>query len=337
MTLRTGLLTVILFFTIQLSAQLPDSIRQHIDSSLAILKNNSLYAGRVNWPQLEQRVYETAKTATTREQTFNALKIAFETLGDKHAAYYQYDDAYKHNNEALQARYSDSIKAAWQMKLGVANKIIGNIAYINIPFLGVTKQKDIDWYANYIYDTIAKLQQHKPEKWIIDLRLNGGGNIRPMLAGLAMFFGDGIVSYYMDRNGVTSDEAAFKNGDFLMDGKVQATINHKIPALKPVKVAVLIGPGTASSGEGVATVFQQRKNTKLFGQHSAGLANATNGFVFNNNLSYFLISTANLADKHKKVLPEFVQPDVVVKGNESFSHITSDPAVKAAIQWLNKK
>lgn len=336
MNKKVTVVIILLLLNAGVMAQLPDSIRSYIDSSLSIIKENSLYASRVNWSELTPRVYEAARTATSKEQTFSALKIAFEALGDKHAQYYQYNDEHKYNNTALQARQTDSLKAAWTMRLGVRNLMMGNIAYINIPYIGVGKQKDIDAYANYIYDTIAKLQQQQPKGWIIDLRVNGGGNIRPMLAGLAMFFEDGVVSYYIDRNGKATDEAAFSNGDFLMDGKVQAAIKNKIPRLKPVKVAVLIGPGTASSGEGVATVFRQRRQTRLFGKETAGLANATNGFVFNNNISYFLISTASLGDKNKKVLPETVKPDVKVETIESFANITNDATVKEAVKWLRK-
>jgi C-terminal processing protease CtpA/Prc len=193
---------------------------------------------------------------------------------------------------------------------------------------------EIDKYANRIYDAVTELHKKNPKGWIIDLRLNAGGNIRPMLAGLSMFFKDGIVSYYIDRNGVATDETAFSNGDLTIAGIKQATIKDKVPWFKSNKVAILIGPGTASSGEGVAVIFKQRKKTKLFGEVSAGLANSTEGFVFNNNESYFLISTAYIAGKKKKSLAEFVQPDVSVKSNDAFNDLANDYVVKEAIKWL---
>jgi carboxyl-terminal processing protease len=314
--------------------QLPDSIKNHIDSSIAVLKNHSLYAKNVNWEEVEKKVYEKARGATTKAKTFDALKIAFNALGDKHAAYYQYEDQYRIENVDLIARYSDSLKAAWSRGPKITNKMIGNIAYISIPFIGANSQEDIDKYANKIYDAVIELYKKDPKGWIIDLRLNAGGNIRPMLAGLSMFFKDGIVSYYVDRDGTATDETAFSHGDLTIAGVKQATINNKVPDFKSNKIAILIGPGTASSGEGVAVVFKQRKMAKLFGEVSAGLANSTEGFVFNNNESYFLISTAYLADKRKKLLAEFVRPDVTVKGNDAFNDLANDNVVKEAIKWL---
>lgn len=317
-------------------AQMVDSIRLHIDSCLSILKENSLYSNSLHWQEIEVKVFEKAKTAITKADTFEALKIAFNALRDKHAAYYQNDHSYKLDNPELMVRYSDSIKVAWKRGPRIDGRMINDIAYFAVPYMGVNKQEQIDSYSNWLYDEVAKLQLQNPKGWVIDLRLNGGGNIRPMLAGLAMFFGQGIVSYYLDKDGEASDESAFSEGDFFMDGKIQASIKSKIPSIPNVKVAVLIGPGTASSGEITAAIFSERPNTLLLGEATAGLANATNGFVFNNNNNYFLISTARIANRHKNVFPEAILPSFFIKGNDAFGDVIDDVVVKKAIEWLDR-
>lgn len=327
------LVAMLLFFT---AAAQPDSVRIYLDSSLTILRQNALYGKKVNWKSVEKQVYAKAKTAQSRKETFGALQIAFDALGDKHAAYYQYEDSYKLENKALMARYSDSIREAWKRSPKIYGRLLDDVAFVNIPFLGVNKQKDIDAFANRINQVVADLSVQNPKGWIVDLRLNGGGNIRPMLAGLAAFFPEGVVGYYVDRDGVATDEAAFRNGDFLISGAVQAVLERKISGLEGVKVAVLVGPGTASSGEGTAAAFQSRPHTQLFGEKTAGVANATNGFVFNHGQSYFLISTAYLGDKHKKALPEYLTPQNLVAGNDAFHDLRHDLVVQAAVQWLKK-
>lgn len=314
-------------------AQLPDSIKAHIDSCLTILEINSLYSPSVNWPKTRQLVFAKAKDAKTKDGTFEALKIAFDALGDKHALYYHYDNQYKLNNDALMSRYTDSIKAAWLDGPHIVYRMINGIAYLRVPFMGVNKQKDIDERANALYRAVNSLQEQAPAGWIIDLRLNGGGNIRPMLAGLAPFFPDGTVSYYLDHRGQASDKSSFKDGQFLMDGVAQAKIDSVITGFPQSKVAVLIGPGTGSSGELTAAVLKQRDHTKLFGESTAGLANATAGFVMGNDV-YLLISTARIADKDKKALPELVIPDITIKSNDAFHVIEKDLTVLAALQWL---
>ncbi len=328
------LIIVFSFFSVAKCFSQADSVKQYIDSSLVILKNNSLYSNNINWKKITKQVYSKAKLAKTKAETFDALKIAFHALNDKHAAYYQYNDQYRIDNTELNNRISDSLKAAWKRGLKIDNRMVDDIAYISIPTLSIGKQVDIDKYANWIYEAVVKLNKKNPKGWIIDLRMNGGGNIRPMLAGLAMFFNEGIYTYYVDKNGVASDKSGFKNGDFVIDGKVQAEIKGKIKTIENSKIAVLIGPGTASSGEGVAIVFSQKKNVKLFGTNSAGLANSTNGFVFNNNQSYYLLSVAKIADKNKKIYPEIVKPQVYIAGDESFANLPNDTAVKEAVKWI---
>lgn len=326
---------VLVVFSNLLHAQIQDSVKAHIDSCLHILETNSLYTSRVDWPTVKKKVYAAAQTAGTRADCFRALRIAFDALGDKHAAYYHYANEYRLNNNELQSRYNDSIRAGWKLGPYVIGKMMNNIAYVRVPFMGVTKQDDINQRANWLYRTVADLRKKKPSGWIIDLRLNGGGNVLPMLAGLAPFLNDGIVSYYIDHANTASDEYSLVNGEIYVDRKKSVQIDSLQLPLREAKLAVLVGAGTASSGELVAAVLKQRPSTQLFGDSTAGLANATGGFVLGENV-YFLISTARIADKNKKALPEVVQPAVVLKGNDAFNDLDQDQLIHAASKWLLK-
>ena len=335
--MKNNILFFILFFIATTVSAQSDSVKTYIDSALFVLKENSLYSKNVNWKKVEGQIYQKAKEARSKTQAFEILKIAFIALGDKHANYFSPEGtSFRLDNPTLLARYSDSLKAGWKRGLRIDNRIIDGIAYISIPTLGAGKQQDIDKYANWIYDAVNNLNKKNPKGGRSDGRRNGGGNIRPMLAGLSMFFDDGIYTYYVDRNGKATDKAGFTNGDFVIDDKPQAEIKMKMNPLSNVKVAVLIGPGTASSGEGVALVFSQKSNTRSFGTNTAGLANATNGFVFHNKEFYFLLSVARIADKHKKIYRETVRPDKYVDDSENFSDLSNDPCVKEAIRWLNR-
>lgn len=315
--------------------QMADTTRVFVDSSFTILKQHSLYAKKVDWKKVEADVYARASAAKNKKEVFEALTIAFDALGDKHAAYFTNNMRYKLPNPELDARFSDSLRVNWARGARIVHKMIGDIGYVNVPAMAAGTQEEIDRYANWVYDAVAALAVQNPKGWIIDLRTNGGGNIRPMMAGLGMFFDDGIMSYYVDRDGVATMPGSFKDGDFRFDSVTQATIAKKIPSLKTAKVAVLIGPGTSSSGEGVAYMFRQRPGSRLFGEPSGGFANSTDGFVFGRD-SYYLISVSALGDKNKKVLPETVQPHETVTANDAFNNLPADNAVKAAIAWLKK-
>jgi carboxyl-terminal processing protease len=317
-------------------AQVKDSIKVHVDSAINILKSHSLYSNQVNWRQLTSKIYKSLDTCKTKADTFAALKTAFNALGDRHAAFYHYDNQYRIENTELISRYSDSLKSEWKKGPRILTYMIGTKSYIRIPYIGATKPTDIERVTKEIRDKVHKLAVNKPKGWIIDLRLNAGGNIRPMLAGLSAFFQDGILGYYVNRDGIKQEQIEFRKGELIINNESPIDRDeHKID-LKGSDISILIGPGTGSSGEGLAIYLKQRGKSKLFGEPTAGLANSTQGFIFDNDNAYFLISVSRLANRHGKILPMQISPDFRVVSNDHFSDPDSDKVIMRAIQWLDQ-
>lgn len=332
------LFSILLIFSVTVKAQLPDSLTSHLDSALLILKGKSLYYKNVNWDQVRTETYAKAATAKNKKETFDALAYAFGQLNDKHGVFMQEGQSFRLQDSAMPNRLSDSLKAEWAKGWKITCRMIGNVAYFRMPNVAAFNKTQIDAYANRLYDSIALLAAKKPESWIIDLRRNAGGNIRPMMAAVAPFFEDGIVAHQLDRDNKVIGHSAFKNGDFISDDTlVEANVINKIRSFPSIKVAVLIGVGTGSSGEGVAAAFKERKRTKLFGEPTAGFANSTEGFLFNSNNSYFLLTTSQLAGKDRKPLGDTIHPDVAIKNNDHFNDLLNDNAIKAALKWLKPK
>ncbi|RYF87420.1 MAG: hypothetical protein EOO03_10660 [Chitinophagaceae bacterium] len=227
-------------------------------------------------------------------------------------------------------------KTTEEHSIKVFAMMMGDIAYLRIPAMNVYTQQQIDYCANWLADSVRSMASNNPGGWIIDLRINGGGHIIPMMSGIASFFPEGTVSYYLDKNNQPVGHSAIKNKIYFQDDSLRASIKNALPDLSKARVAVLIGRGTGSSGEGVAFNFMNRKKTKLFGENSAGVANATEGFVFNNEQSYFLLTTSKLGNKNKKPAPETLKPHVQVPVQDDFETPPHDAAVKAALKWLKK-
>lgn len=333
--MRLFILLLTLSVVTTVSGQLPDSVRQHIDTSIAIMKQHSLYTNQVNWDSATQLAYREAATARNKEQSFAAIAAVFTQLQDHHGFFSQYNDQLRLTDSMLPKRYTQSLRDEWAKGPRIKTQLIGDIAYLRMPGMQAFTGAQIDRYANWLADSINSLAARQPTAWILDLRMNTGGNIIPMMSPLACFFKDGIISYYMDRNNSPVSVSEIKKGIFYLDDTSHAHLRHELPALQQVKVAVLIGAGTASSGEGVAAIFKERKKANLFGEPSSGYANSTEGYVYNNDNSYFLLTTARLATKKKKVLPEQVSPDVAVVNNDSFNDLLNDNAIKAALKWLS--
>ena len=333
--MRYILITALLFLTFEVKAQIPDSLIAHLDSALLLLKEKSLYHKKVDWDKVKGEMYSRAAQARTKNETFDAIAYGFAQLNDKHGFFMQNGRRYRLTDSIHLSRLSDSLKAEWGKGWKIHMKMLGKVAYFRMPNINAFNQKQVNSYANQLYDSIAHLAAQKPQSWILDLRRNAGGNIRPMMAALAPFFDEGIVSYELDRDDRVTGFSAFKNGDYVSnDTLVEATIIKKIRSFPNAKVAVIIGAGTSSSGEGVAAMLKERKNTRVFGEPTAGYANSTEGFLFNNQNTYFLLTTSQISGKTKKPFPEAVSPDVKVVNNDHFNELRSDRAVQAALKWL---
>ncbi len=58
------------FLPVYCSAQMADSVKDYVDTALTILKNNSLYSKRIDWPAVEKQVYQKASQAKNKTETF---------------------------------------------------------------------------------------------------------------------------------------------------------------------------------------------------------------------------------------------------------------------------
>jgi carboxyl-terminal processing protease len=317
-------------------AQLADSLRRHIDSALHIMQQSSLYTQRVNWPAVQQQVYHKGTGATTKAATFPAIVYAFQQLKDHHGMFTQYDSQYRHVDSSAIKRYTPALLNEWKKGWKIKAEILNGVAYLRMPNIPAFNPQQITFYTNLLSDSIARLAAANPKAWILDLRMNAGGAIQPMLAALAPFFEDGIVSWYVNNRGQATDPYAFNNGKLVITGYSTIAVQHVAPPMHSTKIAVLTGPGTGSSGEICAAILKQRQGTRLFGALTAGECNSTEGFVFNNNESYLLLTTQHLADKYKRPLPHQVIPHVQVTGNDAFTNLLRDDVVKAALNWLQR-
>ena len=106
--------------------------------------------------------------------------------------------------------------------------------------------------------------------WIVDLRQNTGGNLWPMLAGsdrcsvTASSRPPSIPTAAASPSGIATAKPGF--GDYT---QLRVRSPYRVRAAAPV--AVLLGPGTASSAEVLAVAFRGRAATRSFGAPDAGL------------------------------------------------------------------
>ncbi|MDF7811817.1 S41 family peptidase [Hymenobacter sp. YC55] len=317
-------------------APLPDSVKTFLDKSLTLLETYSLERGTVNWPQLRQTVYQKVQGAQSVRELLPIYPFVFEQLKDDHGWLTYQGKTYKWHNAARPAYANTAVKEAIAKKPGVLVKMLpGNVGYVQLP--GINAGGSLQAMRNaakVVQDSLCRLNPDKAKAWIIDLRLNTGGAMAPMLAGIAPLIGDGYLGGFVDKDGKPDEQWYLKQGNFYMDTLQVTTLQNRCPVRKTDKpVAVLVSGMTASSGEIVAISLKGRPATRFFGEPTYGAMTANNSYRISGN-SYLTIAVMQETDRNKAVYRSNVTPDELITGGDNFTDLTKDTKVAAALKWL---
>jgi C-terminal processing protease CtpA/Prc len=203
-------------------------------------------------------------------------------------------------------------------------------------------------YARAARRLIAEFRERPPRGWIIDLRLNGGGTVWPMLLGLQPLLGNGPQMTSVN-NGMITATFGLSGKEAWIDGGGQKLISLRMAdddalpepvnaqsstnALQPPHVAVLLGPWTMSSGESLAIALRGSvKNARTFGEPTAGLTTVTQMYTLSDG-STLILPVALMADKDGHAVHGAITPDELVSFNDWPTD--DDAVVKAARKWMN--
>lgn len=343
----TKLLTALLFITAlsagKARAQQTDSVRRLIDTILTFSKNNSLYSSKVDWQVIADSVRFTAAKAATIKEALPAVKQLYRLLGDHHGfitynnKYYGWRGNDKPLDKTVHAALIDKMKAGYQLKKELLKKRYG---YLLIPDNNPTHHGDVNKIARQIRDSLAALDPEKLKGLIIDLRLNPGGDMFAMIGGLSNLFEPGKLGafVYPENHKEEAWNISSINGtDIVYSGTdTLCKVMRRGKALYNLKVVVLIGPYTRSSGEALAIAFKGRGNTWFIGEDTGGYTTSNNSFQFTNEIGVF-VATSVEADRNGHVYLDNVKPDEEITGGDDFDNLLQDQKVIAALKRLNGK
>ncbi len=320
-----------------------DENRLILDSIINISKKHSLYSDKVAWKAIESEMYSRLKgdslTAIVEPVTY-----LLEQLGDFHGALYIDGKRY---NSFFKTDYH------YPLNMEVFNQIdsIGSevnglmlperIAYLKIPHIYASGSEQISTYTSVIRNKICELKNNEPVGWVIDLRLNIGGNMYPMLAGIGELFPNLIIG------GDSKDGKTFNSIWHIQNGNLymrdtQMTNSTLLCNPKGVnvndskKVAFLIGRYTSSSGEAVASSFKGQKNTKLIGEITSGWSSTTGWFPINDNV-LFSPTVAYFMSKDSTLHKDGVLPDMLIVEELVLDSLTTNLTIRKSIEWIHEK
>ena len=329
----------LLVLTASLKAQTPDSVKVFVDSALNLMEHNSVFTQKVNWKQVRNTVQQMTANARTYKEVYPALRYAFNQLGDKHGWLVLDGEEYRNpsfppDTNRLNADIKDVISKGPRL---YNRTIDNNYAYISIPFFGGQSPAECRVYAQRIQDSLCKNISPTTKGIIIDLRMNAGGNIYPMIAGIANVLGEGLFNIGLDGAGKETSRSAIQQGALAWYDSIPLKPARTCGDLSKLPVTVIIGPVTGSAGECIAIAFRGRPHTKLVGENTGGYVTANDGRLLPGKDNGMVLAMNYTKDRTGKAYYDCVAPDIKVVGGDHFFEPASDEKIQAAVKWLKKQ
>ncbi|WP_018627635.1 S41 family peptidase [Niabella aurantiaca] len=283
-----------------------------------LIRQHALYADSMNWKQIDETVGVISggqKTTDDAKPVIRYLLAQLKKAGDHHSF---------HMSVTASKNYNQPIK---KLEDATSRLLPGDIGYISVPGFGSTNDSAMTVFAQNIQDLVRELDtKNEIRGWIIDLRKNTGGNMYPMIVGLGPFLKKGALGYFV-RGKKKSAWSIMRKGNKAWSGGTVVPAAYTIKDGRS-KIAVLVGPRTASSGEFTTISFIGRPNTKLFGQPTAGYTTANSSFRLSDG-STLLLATTYAADRKKHHHIGRIMPDVPVEQSKD-----KDADMEAAANWI---
>jgi len=315
-----------------------DSVKHYIDKTLLTIQDNALNKNKINWEALRIDIYEKTKSTNNVQEILFIYPYLFQKIEDHHGWLSYKNKNYRWNKES-RTQDNDIVKDAVKKYKDVYSTLLNkNIGYLRIPGNNDFSATKMDSIASNIVDEIDKINSTKIKGWIIDLRINTGGNMYPMIAGISELIGNNEkIGGFINSDNQSEGEWFLKNGNVYVDSN-QVLDSQKLekPIKKQLPIAVLISGYTASSGEMTAISLIGRNKTKLFGEESAGYTTTNQGFKIDEN-SGLNLAVDYVTDRTGKIYVENIKPDFEVISGDDFENLKYDKKIVESLKWLKKE
>ncbi|MEM1283616.1 MAG: S41 family peptidase [Chlamydiota bacterium] len=323
------------------SATVIDSIQTFYEELFEQLEENYLHAADVDWPSLKPHIIEKALKSNSFEESLTNTVELFDTIGGYHLLLFSQKNWYKSTlgKQLSHDQFNQSLADAYESGKSLEAKVINKeYGYLLIPsmLLKDASQKELDQAGQKIYDAIAEVEQSNNIKgWIIDLRLNVGGNSNVMLAGLYHLLGNGSTHLSLDIDKNVRTLTSIHDGTLYKNHAKNTSIR---PTLKPkphVPVALISGIMTTSAGEFVILGFRGRKNTIVVGEETYGMTTANDLYELPYDTKAAI--TESYGTDRSACFTKTIIPDIKVVKQHNFENLERDKNIIVAIEFIDSK
>ncbi|WP_164470899.1 S41 family peptidase [Vaginisenegalia massiliensis] len=254
-----------------------------------------------------QKAEQALKKSKTYQDTYPIIESYLKLAGSKKHSFLLSPKEVKNWQDPQQVIYPQV-----EMKQG--------IAYIKLPaFSGLPKEGQR--YADTCFNFL-KNHQKDIKGVILDLQGNTGGDMGPMVAGLAPLLPDGSLMSFKSKSG--QFEVTLKDGQLSGGGTPTKIADGKLKLSVPI--AVLTDKQTASSGEAVLIIFATRDNVQTFGQATAGYASGNSVVSMYDGAQMVITMSQNQDSQGRLYGEEPIKPDVI-----------TEQAKEEALKWLKEQ
>lgn len=313
------------------------TVEAYVTMALDKLEEAHINRDQVDWKAIRVAAAAKVAGAKTYEDAYPIIRDVIRQLGERHSFFV-----------AARPSQPPSMSAPVQIP-PVLTRAIGDAGYIRIPTFAISEPNPARAFAVRIRDALVESNEKGACGWIVDLRQNMGGNIVPALLGLGPLVGEGMLGgvigarspqywHYMSNRLLISDEALLlspENRDADPDSRIVHGVREIIRinsgvgyGLAGKPVAVLVGPRTASSGEGIAMVLMGRDKARSFGEQTMGLTSGNIGVKMPDG-AMLIITAGHFIDRRGRPYRAGVMPDETIEDSPE-----SDKVLDRALEWL---
>ncbi len=310
-TLTTAVLSLTMVFSSVLLADYKKTEDYAVVAEIMeIMKANVLTKSSVDWQLLQTEVDELFRT----EQSDVLKKSIYRILEVTNTGHSFYSSS---SHPRFVMHYTRECHPPQFEKTSVPN----DIGYIEVSrYVSAADDDDAD-FVRYIRHQINTQSKRDIKGWIVDLSDNTGGNMWPMLSGVAPLLGDGVHGYFGHSDGSksswsTKNGSGFINDQLMIEFSDDTAINTQLP------IAVISSQITSSSGEAILLSFKGKKNVKTFGNDSCGMSTANKPFALSNG-GTLIVTTSTMMDSFANPYGEAIEVD-----------IETETPFKAATEWI---
>lgn len=291
----------------------------YVDAACEILSGHALNRDLIDLGTIREAAYRVASLGEEPMYRHLAVEYLLQRLGDHHSFFMDPELMRMWEGEdpsVVPQHYAET-------------SVVDGYGYVMVPSFQSNDVRLVETFADSLQRSLESLAEGGVRGWIIDLRQNSGGNMAPMVCGLGPLLDEGELGRLYD---VEDGHEAwwYRRGAYGWGGEIELELLNPLILTERLPIAVLLGPGTGSSGEATAVSFIGNSRTRSFGQPTWGLTTGNGNYDMPDGARIFLASTI-MANRSGRKLEGPIVPDEIIGPN---SNVTKDTALEAALDWL---